>query len=64
MPRHFDIRANAEDLEYKIREASSLASVISGELDNGTNPKELVDAWEQASKDMASVLARVKGLAR
>jgi hemoglobin-like flavoprotein len=64
MPRHFDIRVNAEDLEYKIREASGLASVISGELDNGTNPNELVDAWEQASKDLASVLARVKVLAR
>lgn len=62
--RKFDTRLEAEELEHKVEEAGGLAGAIAAELDNGTNPKELVDAWRQASTDLMNLVARIRKLAR
>ena len=62
--RKFDTRVEAEDLEQKLLEATSLANAISTELDNGTNPEERADAWEQVSQDLFAIFNRVQKLAR
>ncbi len=54
----------AEDMGQKIDEASGLASMIASELDNGVNPSELVNAWQEISGELAAILTRVKHLAR
>lgn len=57
-------RMMAEDLECKLDEVSSLASTIASDLDDGTNPPELRDAWNSVAGELTGLLTRVKKLAR
>ena len=63
-PKDYTRTMMAEDMGQKIDEASGLASMIASELDNGVNPPELVNAWQEISGELTALLTRAKQLAR
>lgn len=54
----------AEDMEHKIDEAGGLAILIASDIDNGVNPPEMVNAWQEISGELTALLNRAKQLAR